>query len=52
MAEFAVDGPLDKAYMDHDLGTDPMGAQAREADGFGEWWFRNFEFVELGAEVA
>ena len=29
--------PLNEAYLDDDLRIDPMGAQAGEADGFGEW---------------
>jgi hypothetical protein len=51
VAELAVLRPLDEADLNDDLGTDPVGAQAREADGFGEGWFWNLEFVELGAEI-
>ena len=51
VAEFVVTGPLDEAYLDYELWTDPVGTEAREADGFGEGRFSDFDLVELGAQV-
>ena len=51
VAEFAVAGPLNEANLDDDLGTNPVGAETWEADGFGEKRLRSFETVELFAEL-
>ena len=51
MAELAVPGPLNEAYLYHDLRLDPVRAYARQADGFGEWRRLYFDLIELGAEL-
>ncbi len=50
MAELSILRPLNESDL-HDLRTDPVGAHTRQAYGFGEWWFWDLKFVELGAEI-
>jgi hypothetical protein len=51
VAEFTVCGPLDETDVDRDLWFDPVRAQSRQAFGFGECWFGNFELVQLRAQI-
>ena len=51
MAELAVPGPLNEAYLYDDLRTYPVRAYARQADGFGKRRRLCFELIELGAEI-
>src|SRR5436190_4285168 len=51
MTKFVVFGPLDEADLHDRLRTHPVCAQAREADGFGEGRFVDFDLIELGAQV-
>jgi hypothetical protein len=55
VAEFVVFGPLDETDLYHDLGTDPVGAQAitnfasREANCFRKRRLINLDPIELRA---
>ena len=51
VAQFAVASPLNEADLHDDLWLHPVGAQTRQANGFGERWFRYFDLIELGAEI-
>ena len=51
VTKLVVFGPLDEAYLHDDLGMDPVGAQAWEADGFGKRRLFDLEAIELGGGV-
>src|SRR5437867_1854925 len=51
MAKLAVNGPLDERDLHDKLGTYPVRADARQADGFGERRLRDFKAPEPLAEV-
>src|SRR6185503_8381101 len=51
VTKLVVVGPLDEADLDDYLWLDPMGAQAREADGFGERRLFDFDLIELASQV-
>src|SRR6185369_2255928 len=51
VTKFAMCGPFDKTDFDDDLRFDPVRAQSRETDGFGERRFRNLEVVQLCAQI-
>jgi hypothetical protein len=51
MAQLVVAGPLDEADLHDDLGTHPVGAQARQPDGFGERRLLDLERVEPRAQL-
>src|SRR5690349_3766632 len=51
MTKLPMAGPLNESDLDDDLGADPMRAETRQADGFGEGRLRYFERVELLAKL-
>ena len=51
VTKLVVFRPLNEADLHYDLRTDPVSAQAREADGFGEWRVLDLQCVELAAQV-
>lgn len=52
MAKLSVPGPLNEADLNDDLWADPVGAQARQADGAREWWLGNLKRVEFATQVS
>jgi len=44
-------GPLDESNFHCDLRLYPVRTHAWQALGYGEWRFRDLEFVELFAEI-
>src|SRR4051812_36549336 len=51
MAQLAVRRPFDERDLHDDLGTDPVGPNARQPDRFGERRFRDLQPVESRAEL-
>src|SRR6185503_19982212 len=51
VAQLSVHRSLDEADLDDDLGTRPVGTDARQAYGAGEGRRRNFQRVEPRAQV-
>src|SRR5919197_5696017 len=52
MSEFAVDRPLDEADPDHERGSHPVRAHARQSDRSGEGRASGLERIESRAEPA
>ena|ERR1043165_6240306 len=51
VTKLVVFRPLNEADLHDDLRAHPVRAQAREADGFGEWRLLDLQCVELAAQV-